>query len=80
MAEVMLPHLRQPGEFTGGLLAQAQPGRNGNVTRTMDPINGGCARGTVRSGVVPAEPGRGMRRELMSRHFAFHPDQLWSVN
>ncbi|MBS7562321.1 DUF4113 domain-containing protein [Pseudomonas sp. RC4D1] len=80
MAEVMLPDLRQPGEFTGDLFAQTQPGRNGNAIRTMDAINARCGRGTVRSGIVPAEPGRGMRRELMSRNFTLHLDQLWSVN
>ncbi|WP_448197000.1 DUF4113 domain-containing protein [Pseudomonas putida] len=48
--------------------------------RTMDPINASCGRGMARSGIVPVEPGRGLRRELMSRNFTLHLDQLWSVN
>lgn len=45
----------------------------------LDAINGRWGRGTVRLARIPAEPDRGMRREMMSQSFTTRVDQLWTV-
>ncbi|MFK3794699.1 translesion error-prone DNA polymerase V subunit UmuC [Pseudomonas sp. NPDC088444] len=78
-AEVLLMDLRQPGEFTDDLFAQAQPVAAGKVMGVLDEINGRWGRGTLRAASVPANPEWAMRRELMSQSFTTRLDQLWTV-
>ncbi|MBN6773723.1 Y-family DNA polymerase [Pseudomonas granadensis] len=78
-AEVLLMDLRQPGEFTQDLFAQAQPQAAEKVMGVLDRINQRWGRGTLRAASVPADPAWGMRREMMSSSFTTRIDQLWVV-
>lgn len=78
-AEVLLVDLCQRGEFTDDLFAASQPAASEKVMAVLDSINAKWGRGTLRPGGVPAEPGWGMRRELMSQSYTTKPDQLWEV-
>jgi DNA polymerase V len=78
-AEVLLLDLRQPGEFTGDLFAQAQPVAAEKVMTVLDEINLRWGRGTLRSASVPSDPDWAMRREMMSQSYTTKLDQLWVV-
>jgi DNA polymerase V len=78
-AEVLLLDLRQPGEFTGDLFAQAQPVAAEKVMTVLDEINLRWGRGTLRSASVPSDPDWAMRREMMSQSYTTKVDQLWVV-
>ncbi len=78
-AEVLLMDLRQPGEFTDDLFAESQPEVADKVMGVLDEINERWGRGTLRAASVPADPGWGMRRDLMSQSFTTKIDQLWTV-
>jgi DNA polymerase V len=78
-AEVLLLDLRQPGEFTGDLFAQAQPVSAEKVMAVLDEINLRWGRGTLRSASVPSDPDWAMRREMMSQSYTTKVDQLWVV-
>ncbi|MCR8932142.1 MULTISPECIES: Y-family DNA polymerase [unclassified Pseudomonas] len=78
-AEVLLMDLRQPGEFTQDLFAQAQPQAAEKVMGVLDRINQRWGSGTLRAASVPADPAWGMRREMMSSSFTTRIDQLWVV-
>ncbi|SDT33600.1 DNA polymerase V [Pseudomonas sp. Z003-0.4C(8344-21)] len=78
-AEVLLMDLRQPGEFTQDLFAEAQPQAAEKVMGVLDRINQRWGSGTLRAASVPADPAWGMRREMMSSSFTTRIDQLWVV-
>jgi len=78
-AEVLLVDLCQRGEFTDDLFAAAQPAASEKVMAVLDTINAKWGRGTLRPGIVPAEPEWGMRRELLSKSFTTRVEQLWKV-
>jgi DNA polymerase V len=78
-AEVLLIDLRQSGEFTGDLFAQAQPVAADKVMTVLDEINDRWGRGTLRAASVPADPDWAMRRDLMSQSYTTRLDQLWTV-
>lgn len=75
----MLVDLRQRGEFTDDMFAQAQPVTSERVMGVMDKINAKWGRGTLRLGGVPATPDWGMRRELKSSSFTTRLDELGLV-
>jgi len=78
-AEVLLLDLRQPGEFTDDLFAASQPVAAERVMSVLDEINSRWGRGTLRTGIVPANPQWAMRREMMIQSFTTRLDQLWTV-
>lgn len=78
-AEVLLLDLRQLGEFTGDLFAQAQPVAAEKVMTVLDEINLRWGRGTLRSASVPSDPDWAMRREMMSQSYTTKVEQLWVV-
>lgn len=78
-AEVLLMDLRQPGEFTDDMFAEAQPVEAEKVMSVLDEINGRWGRGTLRSGSVPADPDWAMRREMMSQSYTTKVGELWVV-
>ena len=78
-AEVLLLDLRQPGAFTDDLFAESQPQAAEKVMGVLDQINQRWGSGTLRAGSVPAAPGWGMRREMLSQSFTTKLDQLWTV-
>jgi DNA polymerase V len=78
-AEVLLMDLRQPGEYTDDLFAEAQPAISNKLMSVLDEINGRWSRGTLRTASVPASPDWAMRRELMSQSYTTRLDQLWTV-
>ncbi|SIQ36802.1 translesion error-prone DNA polymerase V subunit UmuC [Aquipseudomonas alcaligenes] len=78
-AEVLLVDLRQRGEFTDDLFAASQPAASEKVMAVLDTINAKWGRGTLRPGIVPAEPEWGMRRELLSQSFTTRLEHLWTV-
>lgn len=79
-AEVLLLDLRQRGEFTDDMFAQAQPIATEKVMGVLDQINARWGRGTMRPGGVPATPDWGMRREMMSQRYTTRLDQLLIVH
>ncbi|MEH6566620.1 MAG: translesion error-prone DNA polymerase V subunit UmuC [Halopseudomonas sp.] len=76
-AEVMLLDLRQQGEFTDDLFAEAQSAAAERVMSVLDEINGRWGRGTLRPARVPVAPGWGMKQELKSPNYTTRWDQLW---
>lgn len=78
-AEILLMDLRQRGEYTEDLFAEAQPAETERLMAVMDQINARWGRGTIQPGRVPFAPEWGMRRELLSPSFMTRLDQLWRV-
>jgi len=78
-AEVLLLDLRQPGEFTDDMFAEAQPVEAEKVMGVLDEINGRWGRGTLRAASVPADPDWAMRREMMSQSYTTKVGELWTV-
>jgi len=78
-AEVLLLDLRQPGEFTDDMFAEAQPVEAEKVMGVLDEINGRWGRGTLRAASVPADPDWAMRREMMSQSYTTQLGKLWTV-
>ena len=76
-AEVLLLDLRQPGEFTDDMFAEAQPVEAEKVMGVLDEINGRWGRGTLRAANVPADPDWAMRREMMSQSYTTKLGELW---
>lgn len=79
-AEVLLMSLCQPGEFTDDLFAASQPTESTKVMAVLDQINERWGRGTLRAASVPSSPAWAMRREMMSKSYTTHLDQLWTIN
>jgi len=79
-AEILLMDLRQRGEFSGDLFAQEQPESAEKVMGVLDQINAKWGRGTLRPARVPATPGWGMRRELLSPRYTTDWNGMWKVN
>ena len=79
-AEVLLLDLCQRGEFTGDLFAPMQSVDSQKVMAVLDAINKRWGRGTLRPGGVPASPGWGMKRELISQSYTTQVDQLLVVS
>ena len=79
-AEILLMDLRQRGEFSGDLFAQEQPESSERVMEVLDQINARWGRGTLRPARVPATPGWGMRRELLSPRYTTDWNGLWTVS
>ncbi|WP_120993144.1 translesion error-prone DNA polymerase V subunit UmuC [Stutzerimonas urumqiensis] len=78
-AEVLLMDLRQRGEFTGDLFADApRPGAD-RLMAVVDRINAREGRGTVRLGRIPASPEWAMKREMMSPRYTTRWDELMVV-
>ena len=78
-AEVLLMDLRQRGEFTGDLFAEApRPGAE-RLMQVVDQINAREGRGTVRLGRVPASTEWAMKREMMSQRYTTRWDELMVV-
>lgn len=78
-AEVLLVDLRQRGEYTDDLFAEAQPAASERLMGVLDQINSRWGRGTLRPGRVPSNPDWEMRREMLSPSFTTRLDQLWRV-
>jgi len=78
-AEVLLLDLRQPGEFTDDMFAEAQPVEAEKVMGVLDEINVRWGRGTLRAASVPADPDWAMRREMMSQSYTTKVGELWTV-
>jgi DNA polymerase V len=78
-AEILLLDLRQRGEFTDDLFVATPPEAAERVMGVLDAINARWGRGTMRPAGVPAKPGWGMRREMMSPSYTTRIDQLWTV-
>ena len=76
--EVLLD-LRQPGEFTGDLFAQAQPVAAEKVMTVLDEINLRWRRGTLCSASLPSDPDWAMGQEMMGQSCTTKVDQLWVV-
>lgn len=76
---MLLMDLRQPGEFTEDLFALKQPVVCDRLMQVMDDMNERWGRGTMRAVSVLANPGWGMRREMISHSFTTRIDQLWTV-
>lgn len=55
-AELMMPSLCQPSEYTDDLFATSQPAEATQVMTVLDQINERWGRGTLRSASVPANP------------------------
>lgn len=64
---VHLMNLSQRGELTVDLFAPAPKPGTDRLMQVMDEINQKSSRGTLRPGRVPALPGWGMRRDMLSR-------------
>jgi DNA polymerase V len=78
-AEVLLQDLRQRGEFTADLFAQApRPGAD-RLMDVVDRINAREGRGAVRLGRIPASPVWAMKREMMSKRYTSRWDELMIV-
>jgi len=60
-------NLRQQGEFTNDLFAEAQPVGTEPMMGLLDEINERWGRGTLRAASVPADSDSAMRQEMMSR-------------
>lgn len=79
-AEVLLQDLRQRGEFTADLFAQApRPGAD-RLMAVVDRINAREGRGAVRLGRIPAAPAWAMKREMMSNRYTSRWDELMIVD
>jgi len=79
-AEVLLQDLRQRGEFTADLFAQApRPGAD-RLMAVVDRINAREGRGAVRLGRIPAAPAWAMKREMMSKRYTSRWDKLMIVD
>ncbi|WP_417775284.1 translesion error-prone DNA polymerase V subunit UmuC [Stutzerimonas xanthomarina] len=79
-AEVLLQDLRQRGEFTADLFAQApRPGAD-RLMAVVDRINAREGRGSVRLGRIPAAPAWAMKREMMSKRYTSRWDELMIVD
>ena len=78
-AEVLLVDLCQRGEFTDDLFAAVQPAAAEKVMAVLDSVNAKWGRGTLRPGIVPADPSWGMKRELLSQSYTTRLDQLMTV-
>ena len=78
-AEVLLMDLRQRGEYTDDLFAEAQPAASERVMGVLDAINAKWGRNTLRPCRVPTAPDWGMRRDMMSQSYTTRIDQLWLV-
>lgn len=78
-AEILLMDLRQRGEFTSDLFAQEQPEASRRVMGVLDQINAKWGRGTLRLARVPAAPGWGMRREMLSSRYTTSWKEVWKV-
>jgi DNA polymerase V len=79
-AEVLLQDLRQRGEFTADLFAQApRPGAD-RLMAVVDRINAREGRGAVRLGRIPAAPAWAMKREMMSKRYTSRWDELMIVD
>lgn len=78
-AEILLLDLRQRGDFTDDMFAEAQPVVAEKVMGVLDEINAKWGRGTLRPGRVPIAPDWGMKREMMSPSYTTRWDQLWTV-
>jgi DNA polymerase V len=79
-AEVLLQDLRQRGEFTADLFAQApRPGAD-RLMAVVDHINAREGRGAVRLGRIPAAPAWAMKREMMSKRYTSRWDELMIVD
>lgn len=79
-AEILLMDLRQRGEYTEDLFAEAKPANAERVMGVLDQINSRWGRGTLRPASVPVAPGWGMRRELMSQSYTTKWAELWHVD
>ena len=78
-AEVLLQDLRQRGELTADLFAQApRPGAD-RLMDVVDRINAREGRGAVRLGRIPASPVWAMKREMMSNRYTSRWDELMIV-
>ncbi|NKQ12130.1 DNA polymerase V subunit UmuC [Stutzerimonas zhaodongensis] len=78
-AEVLLQDLRQRGELTADLFAQApRPGAD-RLMDVVDRINAREGRGAVRLGRIPASPVWAMKREMMSKRYTSRWDELMIV-
>jgi len=79
-AEVLLQDLRQRGEFTADLFAQApRPGAD-RLMAVVDRINAREGRGAVRLGRISAAPAWAMKREMMSKRYTSRWDELMIVD
>src|SRR5690606_25948218 len=79
-AEILLMDLRHRGVFSRDLFAQAPPESSERAMAVLDQINARWGRGTLRPARVPATPGWGMRRELLSPRYTTDWNGLWKVN
>jgi len=78
-AEILLMDLRQRGEFTGDLFAEApRPGAD-RLMEVVDRINAREGRGTVRLGRIPAAAEGAMKGELVSQRYTTRWDELMVV-
>ncbi|WAJ37290.1 Y-family DNA polymerase [Pseudomonas sp. GOM7] len=76
---VLLMNLSQRGEVTVDLFAPApKPGAD-RLMQVMDEINQKSGRGTLRLGRVPALPGWGMRRDMLSQRATTDWEELICV-
>lgn len=72
-------YLRQRGEFTDDLFAQAQPETSAHVMEVLDKINSRWGRNTLRPARVPLNPGSMKRRELLSPRYATDWQGIWKL-
>ncbi|WP_336605236.1 DUF4113 domain-containing protein [Stutzerimonas stutzeri] len=71
--------LRQLGEFTGDLFADAPRPGAGRLMAVLDQINAREGRGTVRLERIPATAEWSMKREMMGQRYTTRWDELMVV-
>lgn len=67
------------GSASDHLFALKQSVTCDRLMQVLDDINERWGRGTMRAARVSANPGWGMRREMMSQSYMTRIDQLWTV-